>query len=124
MDIRKSINMKNKNLKPSKCKNNLKFLEYLKTLSGNRRKKLLHYCSKGEIESIIEIFINFLNNNISCKIKFIKSIKKYSKKFDKIIKKKTPINYKRKFLSNKVGGFLLDKIIGFALPILKKLFLS
>lgn len=116
--------MKNKNLKPSKCKNNLKFLEYLKTLSGNRRKKLLHYCSKGEIESIIEIFINFLNNNISCKIKFIKSIKKYSKKFDKIIKKKTPINYKRKFLSNKVGGFLLDKIIGFALPILKKLFLS
>ena len=88
MDIRKSINMKSKNLKPSKCKNNLKFLEYLKTLSGNRRKKLLHYCSKEEIESIIEIFINFLNNNISCKIKFIKSIKKYSKKFDKIIKKK------------------------------------
>ena len=87
MDIGKPINMKSKNLKPSKCKNNLKFLEYLKTLSGNPRKKLLHYCSKGEIESIIEIFINFLNNNVSCKIKFIKSIKKYSKKFDKIIKK-------------------------------------
>ena len=123
MDIRKSINMKNKNLKPSKCKNNLKFLEYLKALSGNRRKKLLHYCSKEEIESIIEIFINFLNNNISCKIKFIKSIKKFSKKFDKIIKKKTPVSYKRKFLSNKIGGFLLDKIIRLALPILKNIFL-
>ena len=56
MDIRKSINMKSKDLKSSKCKNNLKFLEYLKTVSGNRRKKLLYYCSKGEIESIIEIF--------------------------------------------------------------------
>ena len=123
MDIGKSINMKNKDLKSSKCKNNLKFLEYLNSVSGNRRKKLLYYCSKGEIESIIEIFLNFLNNNISCKIKFIKSIKKYSKKFDKIIKKKTPISYKRKFLSNKIGGFLLDKIIRLALPILKNIFL-
>ena len=105
MDIRKSINMKNKNLKPSKCKNNLKFLEYLKTLSGNRRKKLLHYCSKGEIESIIEIFINFLNNNISCKIKFIKSIKKYSKKFDKIIKKKLLLIIKENFYQIKLEDF-------------------
>ena len=97
--------MKNKNLKPSKCKNNLKFLEYLKTLSGNRRKKLLHYCSKGEIESIIEIFINFLNNNISCKIKFIKSIKKYSKKFDKIIKKKLLLIIKENFYQIKLEDF-------------------
>ena len=97
--------MKNKNLKPSKCKNNLKFLEYLKTLSGNRRKKLLHYCSKEEIESIIEIFINFLNNNISCKIKFIKSIKKYSKKFDKIIKKKLLLIIKENFYQIKLEDF-------------------
>ena len=41
MDIGKPINMKSKNLKPSKCKNNLKFLEYLKTLSGNPRKKII-----------------------------------------------------------------------------------
>ena len=97
--------MKNKNLKSSKCKNNLKFLEYLKTLSGNRRKKLLYHCSKGEIESIIEIFINFLNNNVSCKIKFIKSIKKYSKKFDKIIKKKLLLVIKENFYQIKLEDF-------------------
>ena len=108
----------------SRCKKNFEFLQYLNTLPAKRRKKLIHFCSKNEIDSIIEVFINFLNNNISCKVKFIKSIKKYSKKFDKIIKKNTSISYKKKFLSNKVGGFLLEKIISFALPILKKLFLT
>ena len=75
-------------LKNSKCKDNLIFLQYLNTLNSNRRKKIIKNCNKKEIESIIEVFINFLHNNISCKTKFVKSIKKYSKNFSKIIKKK------------------------------------
>ena len=93
----------------SKCKRNILFLKYLNSLDSKRRRKLIAICDKKEIESIIEVFINFLHKNISCKNKFIKSVKKHSKKFNKIIKKNTPISYKRKFLSNKIGGFFIRK---------------
>ena len=71
----------------SKCKRNILFLKYLNSLDSKRRRKLIAICDKKEIESIIEVFINFLHKNISCKNKFIKSVKKHSKKFNKIIKK-------------------------------------
>ena len=68
----------------SKCKKNILFLKYLNSLDSKRRRKLIAICDKKEIESIIEVFINFLHENISCKNKFIKSVKNILKNLIKL----------------------------------------
>ena len=80
---------KNKN-KSSLCKKNIHFLSYIHSLANNKKKrnKIIKHVSSGqEINSIIELFINFLNNNIQCGKKCIKFLKKYTNYFDKKIKK-------------------------------------
>ena len=107
----------------SLCQNNISFLSYIHSLPIKKRNKILKTtATSNEINSIIEIFINFINNGLKCKKKFIQSVKKYSNYFHKLIKKTLPIKQKRQLLTSKKGGFILQGILSLALPILKQLF--
>lgn len=80
--------------------------------------------SSSEIKSVLEIFLNFLNKNISCSAKFIESMKKYSSEFVKLTNKKNSLKTKKLILSSKTGGFILQALLGLAVPLLSKLFLK
>ena len=78
-------------MKNSLCRKNIHFLKYIHSLPFKKRKKIIRYiASSSEIKSILEIFLNFLNKNISCSKKFIESMKKYSNEFVKLSDKKNP----------------------------------
>ena len=112
-----------KNIKRNLCKDNLHFLKYINSLSRTRKNAFLKYGSnRKEIHSIIEIVINFLANNIKCKKSFILSLKKYNNYFNKIIKKNNSLKVKRNLLTSKTGGFIVQALLGIALPLLTKLF--
>ena len=90
---------KNKKIKKkqSLCKSNISFLKYLHSISKSKKNKLIKsFASKKEINAILEIFLNFLQNNLNCKNNFIKSMKKNYKYFDKIMNKSNSLNVKKK----------------------------
>ena len=112
-----------KNINPSLCKDNLQFLKYVHSLPKSRKNKFLkHVSNKNEIHSILELVLNFLNNNIKCKKSFILSLKKHSKYFTKLVKKSNSLKTKRKLLTSKTGGFLIQTLLTLAIPLLNKLF--
>ena len=112
-----------KKKKDSLCKKHFQFLKYLNTLPIKKQKKTINLISKkDEINAIIEIFINFLHKNIKCRRSFINSIKKHENYFLKLIKKTNSLTRKRKLLTSGKGGFLLQTILGLAVPLLAKLF--
>ena len=112
-----------KKQKSSLCKSNINFLTYMHSLPIKKRNKIIKLtATPNEINSIIEIFINFISNGINCKKKFIQSVKKYSNYFHKLIKKSHSIKVKRGLLTSKTGGFLLQGLLAIALPVLKQLF--
>ena len=114
---------KGKNKKNSLCRNNINFLSYIHSLPIKKRNKIIKLtATPNEINSIIEIFINFIDNGINCKKKFVQSVKKYSTYFHKLIKKSRPVKQKRGLLTSKTGGFLLQGLLAIALPVLKQLF--
>ena len=109
----------------SLCEKNLQFLSYIHSLPVKKRNRIIKLtATQNEINSIVEIFINFLNNNLNCGKKFIQSMKKYSNYFDKIIKKSQSIKKKIYMLSSKKGGFLLQSLLALAVPFFKKIFLQ
>lgn len=113
----------NKRETPSLCQKNIQYLTYLNSLSNKNRKKFISLTStRAQINSILEVFINFLNNNISCKRKLIYSLRKHKNYFSKLIKKSNSIKLKKKLLNTKTGGFLLQSILAVALPLLTRLF--
>ena len=119
----KKIHKKKINKKVSLCKKNLNFLTYINSLPIKQRNKIIKLtATSNEINSIIEIFINFINNGLKCKKTFVQSVKKYSKYFHKLIKKNRSIRQKRYLLTSKTGGFILQGILALALPFLKHLF--
>ena len=119
--MKKKFKRKAKN--KSLCKKNIYFLNYLNSLPRNKQKKLIEICSKQECNSLIEIFINFLNRNVRCKQSFIKNMKKHSLYFKKLSNKGLSVINKKRLLVSRKGGFILKTLLSLALPIISKLFL-
>ena len=60
--------MVNKQGKKSLSEKNLQFLSYLNSLSKQRKIKCIKFtCNQNEINTLLEIIINFLNKNINVK---------------------------------------------------------
>ena len=51
-------------------------------------------------------------------------MKKYSSEFVKLTNKKNSLKTKKLILSSKTGGFILQALLGLAVPLLSKLFLK
>ena len=115
--------MKKSDCKSSLCKKNIAFLSYIHSLPVNKRNKVIRtIANKSELNAILELFINFLGNNIDCKHSFIESMKKHSLYFDKLISKSNSIKYKKQLLTNKKGGMILTSLLNLGLPLIKKIF--
>ena len=108
----------------SNCQKNIYFLKYLQTLPIKRRNKLIKDCSKHELNAIIEIIFNFLYDNINISKYIIRSLKKYNRYFNLLIKKSTSNKIKKSILISPKGGFILSTLLRIGLPILTKLFFS
>ena len=114
---------KNRNKRISFCKQNINFLKYISSLSIKKRGKIIsRVADENEINSLIEIFKNFLYENISCSKSYLKSVQKYSPFFLQIIKKGKSLQSKKKILTSKKGGFILNSLLALTIPILKKIF--
>ena len=120
----KKTKYKEKYKRHSLCKDNISFLNYLNSISNSKKSKVIKtIATKNEVNAIIEFFLNFLNNNLNCKKKFIKSMKKNHNYFDKIMNKSQSLTNKKKLLVSPKGGFILSRILALAIPVLTKLFL-
>ena len=114
---------KNRNKRISFCKQNINFLKYISSLPIKKRGKIIsRVADENEINSLIEIFKNFLYENISCSKSYLKSVQKYSPFFLQIIKKGKSLQSKKKILTSKKGGFILNSLLALTIPILKKIF--
>ena len=72
------------NKRISFCKQNIDFLKYISSLPIKKRSKIIsRVADENEINSLIEIFKNFLYENISCSKSYLKSVQKYSPFFYK-----------------------------------------
>ena len=109
---------KNRNKRISFCKQNINFLKYISSLPIKKRGKIIsRVADENEINSLIEIFKNFLYENISCSKSYLKSVQKYSPFFLQIIKKGKSLQSKKKLLTSKKGGFILNSLLALTIPI-------
>ena len=98
-------------------------MKYISSLPIKKRSKIIsRVADENEINSLIEIFKNFLYENISCSKSYLKSVQKYSPFFLQIIKKGKSLQSKKKLLTSKKGGFILNSLLALAIPIFKKIF--
>jgi hypothetical protein len=90
--------------------------------SRGERNKIVDIACKGEIDSVCELFLNVLKNNVSITPKTAKALRKHRKQCRELINKKVSINRKKKILKGQIGGFLPGLIAGIAGPLLGTLF--
>lgn len=90
--------------------------------SRGERNKIVDIACKGEIDSVCEVFLNVLKNNVSITPKIAKELRKHRKQCRELVDKKISTNKKKKILKGQVGGFLPALIAGIAGPLLGKIF--
>lgn len=108
----------------SAVKRHKDFLSILAKHGKNRgeRCKIVDIACKGEIDSVCEIFLNVLKNNIPLTPKIAKKLRKHRKQCRELIDKKVSTNKKKKIIKGQVGGFLPALIAKIAAPLLGTLF--
>lgn len=97
------------------------FLLFLTSLGPRQRKKLLSILRKKQIDSISEIFANFLKSNLTQDTTIIQKLKKYRKEILSVARKRTPVQQKLKILSSKRGGFILSTLLPIASALISNL---
>ena len=106
----------------SLAEDHIDFIQFLNKLSPEKRTKLIHSLSSCHINTLSEIFKNFLLKNITTNPKIIKRLKPYKKEVGEVAKRKTPIYKKRKILKSIKGGAILSILLPVATAILSTLF--
>ena len=97
------------------------FILFLTSLSPQQRKKLISILKKKQIDSISEIFANFLKSNLTQNAKIIQKLKKYRREIQSVARKRTPIQQKRQILNSKRGGFILSALLPIATSVISSL---
>ena len=106
----------------SLAEEHIDFIQFLNKLSPENRNKLICSLSGYHINTLSEIFKNFLLKNITTNPKTIKRLKPYKKEVGEVAKRKTPIYKKRKILKSIKGGAILSILLPVATAILSTLF--
>ena len=101
-----------------KCFNYLSLLNEQK--SPKKRKTLIDFANKNQINAISECVYNVLNNNIKLKEKEIKKLKRHKIPLRLLADKKTSHLGKKKILKQR-GGSFFAAILPTAVGILKKI---
>lgn len=97
-------------------------LKLLSNLPKKKRNKVIALLKKEEVNSISEIFKNFLNKNLTVDKKIIKKVNPYKKEIRRLALKSVPLKEKVKILISPRGGSLLGFLLPVAVNLISKLF--
>lgn len=93
---------------------NKEFIIFLNRLQSCDRRKILSHLGGEYINTIAEIFQNFLQQNLTRDPSIIKKVKSHSKQVKLVTLKSLPIYQKKKILQSKQGGALLSLLLPLA----------
>lgn len=96
-------------------------LTLLSKLNKDKRKKFISLLKKREIDSISEIFNNFLNKRLTTDPRHINRLKPFSQQITAVARKKTATGLKKKILSSLKGGNILAVLLPLAVNLIGKL---
>lgn len=100
---------------------NKDIIRVLIKLKPKQRSGLIGVLKKKQIETICEIFLNFLKKNITTDLKVVKKLKKYKSLIKRVISKKTGVKAKRLILRSKRGGGVLSILLPLAASLIGSL---
>ena len=98
------------------------FIKFLSKLPPQMRQKLLSSLTSTHINTISEIFNNFLLKNLTQDSKVIKRLQKYKNQITEVSRKKTPIYKRKKILKSRKGGAILNILLPIAAAVVSSLF--
>ena len=97
------------------------FITFLNTLDPKDSIKIISLASKPQINSISEIFANFLKLNLTQDPAVIRHLKPYKSAVRSVACKKNSIKKKKKILRSKRGGAILSFLIPLATSLIGSL---
>ena len=100
---------------------NKEFLHFFCSLTAKERTKLLPNLNRNHINTISEIFRNFLNKNLTVDKKLVHKIKHCKKEVRLVALKKTPQYLKKKVLQSRRGGAILSVLLPLAAGLVSSL---
>ena len=100
---------------------NKEFILFLNNLSKAERQKILSTVCGKYINTIAEIFQNFLKLQLTRDPNIIRKVKSYKKEIKFISQKKSPIYQKKKILQSKKGGAILSILLPLAASVITSL---
>ena len=100
--------------KKSLVSKNREFIFFLSHSPPRERCKVIGAVEGERINTISEIFQNFLKKNITEKKDVIQKLKRYRKEVKKVSSRKTPIYMKKKILQSRKGGAILSVLLPLA----------
>ena len=102
----------------------IEFIQFLNKLSPDMRTRLICSLSSCHINTLSEIFKNFLLKNITQDPNIIRRLKPYKKQVGEVAQKKTPIYKKKQILKSKKGGAILSALLPIAVGLISSLFMG
>jgi len=101
---------------------NRNLITFLVKLSKQKRAKFIALLKKAQINTISEIFANFLKKRLTSDKKVIKKVSPYKAEIKKVAYKKTPLKEKLKVLVSNRGGNILALLLPLAVQLLTNIF--
>ena len=100
---------------------NKEFILFLNSLSPTERSKILKNLGSQYINTICEIFSNFLKQNLTTCPKTISKVKKYKNYIRNLTRKRHSLSLKRKHIASKKGGAILSVLLPLAASLIGSL---
>ena len=108
-------------MKKSLLEKNKDFILFLNKLSPNERVKILQNLGSPYINTISEIFSNFLLQNLTQDHRVIKKAQRFKKEVRTVSKKKAPLHLRKQILKSKKGGAILSVLLPLAASLITSL---
>ena len=101
---------------------NKEFVLFISRLSAKDRRKIINVLGSEHINTISEIFQNFLKKNLTQDLGEIKKLTRYRQEVREIALKKIPLHRKKKILQTRKGGAILSVLLPLAAGLISSLF--
>ena len=100
---------------------NCEFVIFLSKLSDRDRSRILAVLGREHINTISEIFQNFLGKNLTQNLGCIKRLAKYRQQVREVALRRTPVYRKKEILQSRKGGAILSVLLPLAAGLISSL---
>lgn len=100
---------------------NKEFILFLTHLPPCERSKILSVVGGQQINTISEIFKNFLVKNLTQNASDVSKLSRYRREVREVARKRTPITEKRKILRSRRGGAILSVLLPLAASLISSI---